>query len=328
MNGIRGVAVIALLARRRGCGLQQRRRQGWGLGWDRDARLASDDPPDREASQQVKEFARQVRRLSDGRLRIHIDWEANGSGARHPLRAWDQKTAQKVVDGRYALAVVPARAWDVLGVTSLQAIQAPFLVNSDALLDKVTSDPVAEKMLAGLDDVGVVGLALWPEALRHPVGFGHPLRSPSDFAGKGIRAIRSALTWEILRALGARPLDRVGNEIGTRDRQRETERRRNRDRAAARPAATRDRDRERHPLPQGEHHRGEPEGVRSAERRSARDLAPGRRGDARPHGRVTANRRGRSALGVWCRGSRRRRKRRRHPRARPRNAAGGRPARA
>ena len=119
-----------------------------------------------------------------------------------------------MIDGRYPLAVVPARAWDVLGATSLQALEAPFLVNSDALLDKVTSDPVAEKMLAGLDDVGVVGLALWPEALRHPVGFGHPLRSPSDFAGKGIRAPRSALTWQILRALGARPLDFVGDEMG------------------------------------------------------------------------------------------------------------------
>ncbi len=214
MNGIRGVAVIAALALAAGAGCSSGGDKAGGSGGIVTLRLASDDPPDREASQQVKEFARQVRRLSDGRLRIHVDWEANGNGDKHPPRAWDQKTAQKVIDGRYALAIVPARAWDVLGVTSLQAIQAPFLVNSDALLDRVTSDPVAEPMLAGLNEVGVVGLALWPEALRHPAGFGHPLRSRSDFAGKGIRAIRSALTWEILRALGARPLDRVGNEIG------------------------------------------------------------------------------------------------------------------
>jgi TRAP-type C4-dicarboxylate transport system substrate-binding protein len=214
VNGIRGVAAIALVALAAGAGCSSGGDKAGGSGGIVTLRLASDDPPDMEASQQVKEFARQVRRLSDGRLRIHIDWEANGSGVRHPPRAWDQKTAQKVIEGRYALAVVPARAWDVLGVTSLQALQAPFLVNNDALLDRVTSDPVAEQMLAGLNDVGVVGLALWPEALRHPVGFGHPLRSRSDFAGKGIRAIRSELTWEILRALGARPLDRVGNGIG------------------------------------------------------------------------------------------------------------------
>jgi TRAP-type C4-dicarboxylate transport system substrate-binding protein len=212
VNGIRGVAVIALMALAAGAGCSGGDKAG-GSGGIVTLRLASDDPPDAAASLQIKEFARQVRRLSDGRLRIHVGWEANGSGARHP-RAFDQKTAEKVIDGRYALAIVPARAWDVLGVTSLQAIQAPFLVNSDALLNKVASDPVAEKMLAGLDDVGVVGLGLWPEALRHPVGFGHPLRSLADFAGKGIRAPRSELTWEMLRALGARPLDFVGDEMG------------------------------------------------------------------------------------------------------------------
>jgi TRAP-type C4-dicarboxylate transport system substrate-binding protein len=215
VNAIRGVAAIALvaLAAGAGCSSSSGGDKAGGSGGIVTLRLATDDDPEAPASQQIKEFAREVRRLSDGRLRIHVGWSANGTGARHP-RAFDQATAKKVIDGKYELALVPARAWDVFGVTSLQAIQAPFLVNSDALLDKVTSDPVAETMLSGLDDVGVVGLALWPEALRHPVGFGHPLRSPSDFAGKGIRAIRSRLTWEILRALDARPLDFVGDSMG------------------------------------------------------------------------------------------------------------------
>lgn len=212
MKAIRGVAALALLALVAGAGCSGGDKAG-GSGGIVTLRLATDDPPEATASQQIKYFARQVRRLSDGRLRIHVGWSANGTDPRH-RRAFDQQTARKVILGKYELALVPARAWDVFGVTTLQAIQAPFLVNSDALLDKVTSDPVAEKMLSGLDDLGVVGLALWPGALRHPVGFGHPLRSRSDFAGKGIRAIRSKLTWEILRALGARPLDLVGDEMG------------------------------------------------------------------------------------------------------------------
>jgi TRAP-type C4-dicarboxylate transport system substrate-binding protein len=212
VNGIRGVAAIALMALVAGAGCNGGDKAG-GSGGVVTLRLASDDLPDTAASQQIKEFARQVRRVSDGRLRIHVGWQANGNDPKH-RRAFDQQTARKVIHGTYELALVPSRAWDVFGVTSLRAIQAPFLVNSDALLDKVTSDPVAGKMLSGLDHVGVVGLALWPEALRHPVGFGHPLLSASDFKGKGIRAIRSELTWEILRALGARPLDLVGDEIG------------------------------------------------------------------------------------------------------------------
>jgi TRAP-type C4-dicarboxylate transport system substrate-binding protein len=211
VNGIRWVAAIALLALAAGAGCSGGDKAG-GSGGIVTLRLATDDDPEAAAGRQIEEFARQVRRLSEGRLRIHIGWRANGRGPHR--RAFDQLTARKVIDGKYELALVPSRAWDVFGVRSLQAIQAPLLVNSDALLDKVASDPVAEKMLSGLDDVGVVGLALWPEALRHPVGFGHPLRSVADFAGKGIRAPRSELTWEILRALGARPLDLVGDEMG------------------------------------------------------------------------------------------------------------------
>jgi C4-dicarboxylate-binding protein DctP len=173
VKAIRAVAAIALLALAATAGCSGGDKAG-GSGGVVTLRLAMDDPRDGPSSEPVIEFARNVRKLSDGRLRVHVVWEANGHGAQHP-RAFDQKTAQKVIDGRYALALVPTRAWDVFGVTSLKAIQAPFLVNNDALLDKIASDPVADTMLAGLKRVGVVGLALLPNALRHPVGFAHPL---------------------------------------------------------------------------------------------------------------------------------------------------------
>jgi TRAP-type C4-dicarboxylate transport system substrate-binding protein len=212
VNAIRGVAAIALLALAATAGCSAGDKAG-GSGGVVTLRLAMDDPRDGPSSEPVIAFARQVRKLSDGRLRVHVVWEANGHGPQH-RHAFDQQTAQKVIDGRYALALVPTRAWDVFGVTSLEALQAPFLVNNDALLDKIASDPVADTMLAGLKRVGVVGLVLLPNALRHPVGFAHPLRSLSDFAGAGVRAPRSVLTWEMLRALGAHPLDLAGDEMG------------------------------------------------------------------------------------------------------------------
>jgi TRAP-type C4-dicarboxylate transport system substrate-binding protein len=213
VNGIRSVAAIALLALAAGAGCSGGDKAG-GSGGIVTLRLATDDAPDGASSLQIKEFVRQVRRLSDGRLRIHVGWQANGSGTRHPY-SFDQKTAQKVIEGKYQLALVPARAWDVEGVTSLEALQAPFLVNSDAALDKVTADrALADSMLAGLNRVGVVGLALLPEALRHPVGFAHPLLSLRDFSGAGVSAPRSDLTWKMLRALGASPFDFSGDERG------------------------------------------------------------------------------------------------------------------
>ena len=83
------------------------------------------------------------------------------------------------------LAVVPVRTWSDAGVTSLQALQAPFLIDNDALLTAVTGDDaLVQPLLDGMQEQGLVGLAVWPEGLRHPLAFeqnGAPLLSPDDF---------------------------------------------------------------------------------------------------------------------------------------------------
>ena len=45
-------------------------------------------------------------------------------------------------------------------------------------------------MMAGLDEVGVHGLALVPEDLRRTFGFGEPLLGPEDYVGRTICAPR------------------------------------------------------------------------------------------------------------------------------------------
>jgi Bacterial extracellular solute-binding protein, family 7 len=67
--------------------------------------------------------------------------------------------------------------------------------------------------MQGLERTGVTGLALLPENLRHPIGFARPLVSLRDFAGATIRAPRSEATYELLRALGAQPVDLAGEEL-------------------------------------------------------------------------------------------------------------------
>ena len=136
----------------------------------------------------VAEFARQVEDLSAGSVRIDIVWNGAdeyfggfGPGA-------DQKVAGLVQNGELDLALIPARAWDELGVTSLQALQAPFLVSNEDLVEQVVQSELAGELLAGLDQAGVVGLALLPEGLRHPVGFEHPLLRLADFSGATIRS--------------------------------------------------------------------------------------------------------------------------------------------
>lgn len=161
----------------------------------------------------VEEFARQVKQLSDGSLRLQIIW----SGADELVGGYgpraEQEVAGLVQSGKLAAALIPARAWDELGVTSLQALQAPFLVSTEELVEQIVQRELAEEMLTGLDKAGVVGLTLLPEGLRHPVGFARPLRTPEDFAGATIRAPLSNASYRLLEALAAKPVDVSGDDF-------------------------------------------------------------------------------------------------------------------
>ena len=155
----------------------------------------------------MREFARQVEDLSGGSLRIEVVWDAAleyfhefGPGA-------DQKVAGLIQNGKLDMGLIPARTWDRLGVTSLQALQAPFLVDNEALVDAVVTSDLARDMLAGLDKAGVVGIALLPEGLRYPVGFEGPMSTLGDFAGATLRVPPSDASFRLYEALGAKPVD-------------------------------------------------------------------------------------------------------------------------
>jgi TRAP-type C4-dicarboxylate transport system substrate-binding protein len=169
-----------------------------GTGGALTLRIGAPDERGRPAADQIEEFARRVEALSDGELRIEPVWRVAGG---RPF--WDQRSARKVTSGELDMAVIPSRAWDTQGVTSLRALNAPFLITSDEVLEEVISGRLAGDLMAGLDEAGVVGLALFPEGLRHPFGLPKPLLGPDDYRGEVIRVPRSNTTEALFEALGA-----------------------------------------------------------------------------------------------------------------------------
>jgi C4-dicarboxylate-binding protein DctP len=172
-------------------------------------RMGTDDMPGLPAADQIEEFARQVDELSQGRLVIESAWNAAGESGGDD---WDQKVARMVVAGEIEMGMIPARAWDTEGVTSLRALNAPFLITSDELAAEVATSEAADTMLAGLDTVGVTGLALLPEGLRHLFAFSNPLLTPDDFTGQLIRVPASNTAHATFEALGATPDDATAGE--------------------------------------------------------------------------------------------------------------------
>ena len=150
------------------------------------------------------EFIDQVHTLSKGRITIEPTWDA-GTGT---FDGFERGAIQRVLTGKYDLGLEASRTWDSESLTNFQALSAPFLITNDALAEAVATSDVATQMLDSLPPAGLVGLTLWPEDLRHPFSVvpGKSVLSPQDLAGLNMRASPSAVTYQLIDALGAIPM--------------------------------------------------------------------------------------------------------------------------
>lgn len=147
----------------------------------------------------VGEWVQAVERLSRGAVRI----EVRGGWRRGEVQA-DRGMLGDVRAGRVDLGHIPTRAWDTLGVDSFQPLEAPLLVDSLALEERVLTGQPGASMLAGVRAAGVEPVALLPGPLRRPVGVSRDLRGPGDYRGALIGLPPSAVHQATARALGAR----------------------------------------------------------------------------------------------------------------------------
>jgi TRAP-type C4-dicarboxylate transport system substrate-binding protein len=143
-------------------------------------------------------FAAAVAQRSGGSIRIDVSPEL------HQDRVdYERGIVEDVRAGRLDLGVVGARVWDTLGVKSLQALIAPFLVDSLELEGRVLESPLAERMLAGVDEAGVVGIALLPGPPRRPFGFRRALVGLDTYKGARLGVRPGRVEAATLRSLGA-----------------------------------------------------------------------------------------------------------------------------
>jgi TRAP-type C4-dicarboxylate transport system substrate-binding protein len=173
--------------------------------------LANHEP----GSYEIEQWVAAVERLSGGSLRIELRnrWRDLDSD-------YEEDTVADLRAGKIDLAKIGARAWDLAGVTSFQALVAPLLVDSYELEQKALAPRLARRMLAGLDRLDLVGLAILPGKLRKPFGIRTVLKHPDDFhdARVGIRPGRVAeLTLRALHALPVSYTPGSGSEVAALD---------------------------------------------------------------------------------------------------------------
>lgn len=146
-------------------------------------------------------FATAVSTLSHGSLQIKIEGDLRPADPNY-----EADLIKAVRAGKTQLGVVGSRVFDTIRIDSLQALQAPFLIDNYRLERKVLASAIPAQMLQGLRSHGVVGLALLPGPLLRPFGFTRPLVAASSYRGTRIGISPSHVSAGIFRALGAIPV--------------------------------------------------------------------------------------------------------------------------
>jgi TRAP-type C4-dicarboxylate transport system substrate-binding protein len=163
-------------------------------------RLAVSDAQDSPSTPAVDKLVRDVAAASGGNITITPTFDAGDGTA----KGFEVGVADLVQRGEADLGIVAVRAWDRVGVTSLEALQAPYLIDSDALAVAVAEGEIARRALDQMGN-GVVGLVLWPEGLRHLFSFpGCPrdFRSPAGVRGSSVLWFGSGMAEAMAESLG------------------------------------------------------------------------------------------------------------------------------
>lgn len=150
-------------------------------------------PPD-----QLAAWADEVDRRSDGLITIEFS-----NAWRIGEVEYEAGTIDDLRGGEIDLAWVGARVFDTVGVDSFRPLLAPLLVDSHDLQGAVFEAGIPQEMLAGLDEIDLVGVGVLPGPLFRVLGVDAALTGPDDFAGATIGIQHSAQAAETLAALDA-----------------------------------------------------------------------------------------------------------------------------
>ena len=136
---------------------------------------------------EVERFVDRVKTLSRGQLQLNVisEW---GQGK----PSYERTVVKDVQRGKADFAWVGVRVLDTFGVKSFQALQAPLLIDSYPLQQAVLRSDMPAKMLADLDSIGLVGLSLVANELRHPFATKTTARHARRLQGQANPRVRVA----------------------------------------------------------------------------------------------------------------------------------------
>src|SRR6266436_7063674 len=138
---------------------------------------------------------------------------AERSGGRHQIRVFhshqlgeEKETIEQTRAGAIDLNRTNVALIGTF-VPAMNVLAMPFLFRSIEHLQKVLDGPIGNEILNSFEPYGFVGLAFYDSGARSIYNSVRPVRSIDDIKGLRIRVQQSELMSDMIRALGAEPIE-------------------------------------------------------------------------------------------------------------------------
>jgi tripartite ATP-independent transporter DctP family solute receptor len=164
----------------------------------REFRVADTQPPEYPTVQALQLMARIVEDRTAGRHRLRIFHSRQLGEEKETI----EQTRIGAIDiNRTNVAPIGS------SVPAANVLSLPFLFRSSEHLRNVLDEGLGQELLAGFQRYGFVALAFYDSGARSIYNSVKPVRSLADMKGMRIRVQQSSLMSDMVRALGAEPIE-------------------------------------------------------------------------------------------------------------------------
>jgi tripartite ATP-independent transporter DctP family solute receptor len=172
----------------------------------REFRAADTQNEDYPTVQALRYMGRLIEEKTDGRLQIRVFHSRQLGEEKETI---EQTRAGAIDLNRTNVALIGTF------VPATNVLAMPFLFRSIEHLQKVLDGPIGEEILNSFDSYGFVGLTFYDSGARSIYNCVRPIRSIADIKGLRIRVQQSALMSDMIRALGAEPIELPYGQVRT-----------------------------------------------------------------------------------------------------------------
>jgi TRAP-type transport system periplasmic protein len=152
----------------------------------------------------AKVFADNVEKASGGKMKVR----AVGAAALGP----DVQMQQALIGGAQEMMVGSTAT--LVGITKEMALwDTPFLVSNTKEADALLDGPVGAKVMAKLQEKGLVGLVYWENGFRNLTNSKRPVTKAEDLDGIKLRVMQNNVFLDSFKTLGANAVPMAFSEL-------------------------------------------------------------------------------------------------------------------